>query len=238
MRGAYVVQEVRPESPTVSTLVLSPARRKQRPMVYRPGQFAWIRLDSPFGPLQGNPFSIASGEDSPRSLEFTIRNAGDFTESVARLTPGRRVFVDGPYGSFNADGGRGDGGLLIAGGVGMAPIISILRSHAARGDRRQHCLLIAARSPEELLFRAELENLADELDLQVIEVVSAPPPGWRGVTGRIGKDLLRSVLRTEDLVDPQVLICASGPMMRDLKAILTTLGIPARQIQTEEFDLV
>jgi predicted ferric reductase len=239
MRNAYLIREVRKESPSVTTLVLTPARRRQRPMAYRPGQFAWIRLDSPFGPLQGNPFSIASGEDSPRNLEFTIRSAGDFTAAVGQLTPGRKVYADGPYGSFNADaGGNADGVLLIAGGVGMAPMISILRSHAVRRDRRQHCLVMSARTPDELLFRDELRDLARQLDLTVIEVVSAPPPGWRGATGRIDGDLLRTVLRREDLDEPQALICASGQMMRDVKEILQNLGIPARQIQTEEFDLV
>ncbi|HEY6798719.1 MAG TPA: ferric reductase-like transmembrane domain-containing protein [Kineosporiaceae bacterium] len=238
LRQAYVIKEVRSESPTVNTLVLTPARRRQRPMAYRPGQFAWIRLDSPFGPLQGNPFSIASGEDSPRALEFTIRNAGDFTATIDSLTPGRRVYVDGPYGSFNVDTSSRGALLLIAGGVGMAPMISILRSHAARGDRRQHCLLMAARTPGELLFRSELRELAGCLDLTVVEVVSAPPPGWQGVSGRIDEDLLSDVLRGEDLDDPEVLICASGPMMRDLKRILQDLGVPGRRIQTEEFDLV
>ena len=238
MRKPYVVRETRQVSPTVTTLVLAPARRRQKPMAYRPGQFAWIRLDSAFGPMQGNPFSIASGEDSPRNIEFTIRNAGDFTARVGQLTPGRKVYVDGPYGSFNTDADDADGVLLIAGGVGMAPIISILRSHAVRGDDRRHCLVMSARTPDELLFGPELDELSRELDLTVVQVVSKPPAGWRGPVGRIDKELLRMVLRREQLSDPQALICASGPMMREMKQALVKLGLPERKVHTEQFDMV
>ena len=238
LRTPYLVRDARRESPSVTTLVLTPAGRKQKPMVYRPGQFAWIRLDSPFGPLQGNPFSIASGEDSPRNLEFTIRNAGDFTSSVADLKEGRKVFVDGPYGSFNADAGSGNSLYLIAGGVGMAPMISILRSHAHRRDRRRHTLLMSARYPSELLFREELIELSRRLDLEIIEVISQPPDDWRGATGRIDEELLAEALEGEDLDDVEALICASGPMMRDVKRALLQIGVPPQQIQTEEFDMV
>jgi predicted ferric reductase len=238
VRHPYVVRELRQESPSVTTLVLSPAKRNQKPLVYRPGQFAWIRLDSPFGPMQGNPFSIASGEDSPRNVEFSIRNVGDFTSRVGNLTPGRKVYIDGPYGSFNTDADNADGVLLIAGGVGMAPIISILRSHAVRGDDRRHCLVMSAGTPDELLFAPELEELSYQLDLSVVQVVSKPPDWWRGPVGRIDKDLLRWVLRREQLSDPQALICASGAMMRDMKEILVKLGLPERKVHTEQFDMV
>jgi 3-phenylpropionate/trans-cinnamate dioxygenase ferredoxin reductase subunit len=237
-RRAYVIASVHGETASTSTLTLTPARRRQPGLAYRPGQFAWIRLDSPFGPLQGNPFSIASGEDSPRNVEFSIRNAGDFTARVGALTPGRKVFIDGPYGSFNTDADDANGVLLIAGGVGMAPIMSILRSHAVRGDERRHVLVMSASTPDELLFGDELEELAYDLDLAVVQVVSKPPAWWTGQTGRIDADLLRWVLNRERLSDPQALICASSQMMRDMKRVLVKLGLPAHKVHTEAFDMV
>jgi NAD(P)H-flavin reductase len=97
---------------------------------------------------------------------------------------------------------------------------------------------MSARTTDELLFRDELAELGRRLDLRVIEVVSAPPPDWTGVTGRIDEDLLDRVLFDEDLVEVEALICASGPMMRDVKTALAALGLDPGQIQTEEFDMV
>jgi len=238
LRQAYVVKEVRRETPTVNTVVLTPLRRRQRPMNYRPGQFAWIRLDSPFGPLQGNPFSLSSGTDNPRDLEFTIRKAGDFTATIGRLTAGRKVFVDGPYGDFNADYAGGERLLLIAGGVGMAPMMSILRSHAHRGDPRQHLLIAAARTPDELMFLDELERLTVELDLELIPVVSQPPARWDGVSGRVDEELIAEVLSTYELYGAQVFICGPPQLMEDVSQSLVNHRVPAANIHTERFDLV
>jgi predicted ferric reductase len=238
LRQAYLVKEIWQETPTVNTVVLTPARRSQRPMDYRPGQFAWIRLDSPFGPLQGNPFSLSSGTDSFGDLEFTIRKAGDFTNTIGMLTPGRKVFVDGPYGDFNADFAGGERLLLIAGGVGMAPMMSILRSHAHRADSRQHLLLASARTPDELMFPGELEQLARELDLEVIPVVSQPSEDWTGVTGRVDEELLAEVLATYNLYDAQVFICGPSAMMESVSQGLVSHRVPSANIHTERFDLV
>jgi predicted ferric reductase len=238
LRNAYVVKEVRPETSSVSTVVLRRARRSRRRMTYRPGQFAWVRLDSPFGPLQANPFSIASGIDNPWELEFTIRNVGDFTASIASLSPGRRVYVDGPYGSFNDDHIGAPCLLLIAAGVGITPMMSMLRSHAFRRDTRQHCLVLSAREPDQLMFRAELEQLSGRLDLDVVEVVSRPPRDWTGTTGRVDEELLEEVLDEFALVDPHAFVCGPGEMVDDVHQALLRLGVPARNVHTEHFDMV
>ncbi|MDQ1287167.1 MAG: Integrase [Actinomycetota bacterium] len=237
-RQAYVIEQVRIENDIVSTLVLVPAHRRQPRLSFRPGQFAWIRLDSPFGPLQSNPFSIASGIDNPDALEFTIRNVGDFTGSIKNLEPGRKVFVDGPYGSFSDDHIGAPSLLLIGAGVGVTPMMSILRSHAFRGDLRRHILLFAVRNPSELMFRYELDLLGTELDLDVIEVVSKPPPSWRGVSGRVDADLLESVLEEFGPGLPHVFICGPPQMMEDTTRTLVELGVPPQNVHTEQFAMV
>lgn len=238
LRQSYLIEQVRIENDIVSTLVLVPARRRQRRLEFRPGQFAWIRLDSPFGPLQSHPFSIASGIDNPDALEFTIRAAGDFTGSVKQLQPGRTVYVDGPYGAFSDDHIGAPSLLLIGAGVGITPMMSILRSHAYRGDRRRHVLLFAVRSPSELMFRYELDLLGSELDLEVIEVVSQPPPSWTGVTGRVDEALLNEVLEEFGANLPHVFICGPPQMMEDTTRTLVKLGMPTTNIHTEQFAMV
>lgn len=236
LRHAYVVEKVRPETPTASTIVLRPARERQRPLDYRPGQVAWLRLDNPLRPFGSNPFTIASGIANPRELEFTIRRVGDFTASLLDVRPGRRVYVDGPYGAFNDDHSRARSLLLVAAGVGITPMMSMLRSHAHRRDPRQHCLVISARTEEELMFREELDQLAGHLDLDVVEVVSRPDTDWFGTTGRVDHELLAEVLDAFALVDPHAFLCGPGPMVSDLRGALERLGVPAHRVHTEEFE--
>ncbi|HEY6797494.1 MAG TPA: ferric reductase-like transmembrane domain-containing protein [Kineosporiaceae bacterium] len=237
-RRAYVIREVRSETQSTSTMVLTPARRGQRILKYRAGQFAWIRLDSPFGPLQGHPFTIASAPHNKRELHFTIRNAGDFTGSVVVLTPGRKVFVDGPYGDFNDDHMSCKSLLLISGGIGITPMMSLLRSHAHRRDRRRHVLLSCAQTESELMFRDELRHLEQIMNLKVIEVLSRPAATWRGVRGRLNEEILAGVLDEQGLRKPAVFICGPPAMMKSTRAALNEVGFDDRHIHTEDFAMV
>lgn len=239
VRHPFVIDNLRPESPSVSTLVLRPARGRDRGIHFDPGQFAWIRLDRPFGPTEEHPFTIASGSHRPRELEFTIRHTGDWTNTVAKLRPGRRVYVDGPYGSFTVDARRSAGLVLIAGGVGITPMMSMLRTLAHRRDSRRHLLIVAARSMDDLLFRDELDDLCRELTLTVVEVLSDPPPLWSGEKGRVDTDFLERVLprrATSGLHD--VYICGPSPMVAGVASALAELGVPAANVHTEQFDMV
>jgi ferredoxin-NADP reductase len=152
------------------------------------------------------------------------------------VQPGRRVYVDGPYGAFNDDHSRARSLLLVAAGVGITPMMSILRAHAHRRDPRQHCLVVGARTVQELMFREELDQLAGHLDLDVVEVVSRPDAAWTGTTGRVDSDLLSEVLDEFALVDPHAFLCGPGPMVSDLRGALGRLGVPAHRVHTEEFE--
>jgi ferredoxin-NADP reductase len=76
--------------------------------------------------------------EHPDAKEFTIKALGDFTELLIGLRPGRRVYLDGPHGQFTIDGVRSSGFVFIAGGVGITPMMSILRTLADRGDWAHH----------------------------------------------------------------------------------------------------
>ncbi len=235
----YLVEEVRAEAPTVSTLVLKPRGRWQRGLRFAPGQFAWIRFDVPDRPTEDHPFTIASNAHRPRRLEFTVRHVGDFTSTIAALTPGRKVRVDGPYGSFTVDHRPSRNLLLIAGGVGLTPMMSILRTLDHRGDRRPACLVVAARHLNDLLFRDELAALAGRMPLRVMEVLSDPPDGWPGRRGRVDARILAEALPSRrDRLDLDVYICGSPPMVGGVLAGLEQLAVPRQRIHTEQFDMI
>lgn len=239
---AYVVREIRPESSTVSTLVLEPrrsrARRGYRALEFAPGQFAWLRL-SPSVRSEEHPFTIASSAHLGLWTEFTIRHSGDFTSQLRLLRPGSPVWVDGPHGAFTLDLQRTTGLVMIAGGVGITPMMSMLRTLAHRRDRRPHRLLVVASSIEELLFRGEIRQLQQRLDLTVVEVLRRPPPSWTGPSGRVDENLLTEVLpgkfRRNQL---DYYLCGPPAMVDDVLTVLDGLEVPQPRIHTEQFDFV
>jgi predicted ferric reductase len=235
-RRPYVVDAVRRESPTVSTLVLHPVGHRGMRR-FRPGQFAWIRIGStPLG-FEEHPFTIASAPSRSGSIEFTIKQLGDFSTGVSEVAVGDRVWVDGPHGAFTPDHHRSRALVLIAGGVGITPMISVLRSSALRGDNREHLLFVSARALDELLFREEITGLADQLRLRVVEVLNDAHDGWTGGTGFLTADVLDANLPADrDRLD--FFLCGPPPMVTGVVASLRGIGIAAQHIHTEKFDFV
>ena len=108
---------------------------------FSPGQFGWLTLwGSPFK-ITGHPFSFSSSAAAADGrVEMTIRNLGDFTSEIHKVPVGQRVYLDGPYGAFTI-GNPADMHVLIAGGVGITPMMSMIRTLADRGDKRPVILL-------------------------------------------------------------------------------------------------
>jgi predicted ferric reductase len=241
-RSEYVVREVRPESSTVSTLVLEPRRdgnrRGCRALEFTPGQFAWLRLNPSVG-AQEHPFTIASSAHLGLWTEFTIRHGGDFTQALRLLRPGSPVWVDGPHGAFTIDLQRTTGLVMIAGGVGITPMMSMLRTLAHRRDRRPHRLLVIARTIDELLFRGEIRQLQQRMDLTVVELLRQPPPSWTGASGTVDEQLLTALLpgrfRRNQL---DYYLCGPPVLVTDVLSVLDGLDIPHPRIHTEQFDMV
>jgi predicted ferric reductase len=235
----FSVREVRPESPTVSTLVLEPRRRHSADgtgWAFAAGQFAWLRLRRSVA-AEEHPFTIASGASDGGRVEFTVRHRGDFTAALRDLRPGDPVWVDGPHGAFTPEPGRCEGVVMIAGGVGVTPMMSALRTAADRGDRIPYRLVVAAADPDELLFRVELAALRRRIDLEVTEVLRRPSAGWVGHTGEIGAALLASVLAEDRHRALDYFLCGPPALVRDALDALEVLDVPPDRIHTEQFDL-
>ena len=236
-RRSYVIDEVRESSPSTVTLVVrADGHAGTR---FRPGQFAWLKVgDSPYV-FEEHPFTIASPATTPWRKEFTIKALGDFSELVAGLRPGRQVHLDGPHGSFTTDGIRSDGFVFIAAGVGITPMLSMLRTLAARGDRRPMVLVVAGRTADDLLHRRETEAWAGSLDLRIVEVLKDPPQAWTGHAGRLTEEVMEAALpqrRTRWHRD--YFICGPDSMVSATTSLLGAWGVHQRRIHTELFDVV
>jgi predicted ferric reductase len=156
---------------------------------------------------------------------------------VPALRPGQRVFVDGPFGAFTPELPPGDALVLVAGGVGIAPMRSMLLSLRDRRDRRRVVLFHAAASFSRVVFRDEIDRLARELDLEVVYVLERPDTDWTGDRGFITSDIVRRHLPPR-FAEAEYFVCGPVPMMDAVEAILIGLGVPSRRIHSERFQMV
>lgn len=232
LRRPYVIEAVRRERGDTVTLALKADRHKG--LRFAPGQFAWVSHITPWQ-ITGHPFSFASSaEVEGGRMEFTIRNLGDFTATVGRFEVGRRLWVDGPYGVFTMRATH-DLPILIAGGIGITPMMSMLRTLADRGDKRPVTLIYANRDWDGVTFREELEALKSRLDLTLVHVLSDPPERWTGERGRFSvATLARNVPEPFDA--HEYFICGPAPMMDTAERSLKALGVPISQYHSERYD--
>jgi predicted ferric reductase len=238
MRQPYEVEKVIAERGNAWSLVLKPVGHPG--MTFMPGQFAWITAwKSPFADTE-HPFSFSSSASQPNRLAFTIKELGDFTATIKTLQPGQKVYLDGPFGHFSVDRHpHARTFAFIAGGVGITPMMSMLRTLADRGDERPLLLFYANKDWENVIFREELESLKASLNLTLIHVLEKAPPDWTGETGFITESILGRYL-PKDLPrnSIEVFICGPQPMMDAVENALIKLGIPFGDFHSERFNLV
>lgn len=235
LRRPYRVAALHREPGRSWTLSLEPVGHLG--FAYQPGQFAWLSLGcSPFA-LSEHPFSLASSPTRPGSLSFTIKALGDFTASIGQIEVGAIAYVDGPYGAFSCDRHpRAVGLVFVAGGAGIAPVMSMLRSLADRGDQRPLLLFYGNRRWQHTLFREELQSLSARLPLRVVHILGEPDPDWNGERGLLTPEIIARHLPANTL-GWHGFICGPTPMIRIAEDSLRQLGLSACHIHSELFDL-
>lgn len=238
LRKPYVVDQIVAERGNAWTLQVKPVGHAG--MRFQPGQFAWLTFGrSPFSETE-HPFSFSSNAEPTHPMTFTIKELGDFTRTVKDLPAGQRVYVDGPFGIFTTDHyPEANSFVLIAGGIGIAPMMSMLRTAAQRGDRRPLLLIYAVDTWEGATFREEIEELTHQLKLQVVYVLRNPPENWKGESGFVTKEILERYLPpSRESGDFEVFLCGPEPLTNAVEKALVQLGVFIGNFHAERFDLV
>ena len=235
LRRPWRVTRVIEERGSSWTLVLRPEGHGG--FRYLPGQFAWLTLrSSPFA-MREHPFSISSSAAVPGEISFTIKELGDFTNRIGEIQVGEPAWIDGPYGTFSIDISPAPAYVFVAGGVGIAPIMSMLRTLAERKDPRPLILFYAYHTWDRTTFREELEELRNRLDLTIVYVLSEPPGDWEGERGLLRDEIFARHLPADRAVR-ECFICGPTPMIAVAETALARQGIPPTHIHSEIFDLV
>ncbi len=233
----WQVIENRDEGAKVRTLVVKPVGH--RGLEFHPGQFAWIATGNPVT-SEHHPISISSSAElgPDRRIEFGIRNLGDWSgQQVPQVAVGSSVYVNGPFGGLSIDREPGQGFLLIAGGIGITPLRSMILTMKDRGDVRPVVLLYAANNFEAAIYHQELETLQSEMNLKVVFVLAEPPSTWTGERGHIDAALLKRYLPAQ-FMRFQYFVCWPSAMMDAMETHLTALGLPRSCVHSERYDVV
>ena len=220
----------------VHSLVFEPLGKPLRR--WKPGQFVWLSLDATPFSAREHPFTISTPPEKGPRVTLSIKPLGDFTARAVQATPGTRAYLDGPYGTFSIDNDpEAKGFVMIAGGVGITPMMSNLHAMAERGDTRKVVLIYANQTWEGATFRDELAELEEAMTLTVVHVLEDPPEDWQGETGRIDQALLARHLPEDTRHCPHFL-CGPEPMTHAAKTALLDMGVPLQVIDSEIFDFV
>lgn len=206
------------------TLELQPLDGGPRPG-FVPGQFNMLYV---FG-VGEIPISISGDPDRPRTLLHTTREVGPVTRAMRRLRPGDLLGLRGPFGTgWPVAEAENNDVVIVAGGIGLAPLRPALYYILARREKYGRVVLLyGARTPADLLFRAELERWRARFDLEVYATVDRAMAGWRGNVGVVTTLIGRAPF---DPLNTVGLVCGPEVMMRFTVQELLRRGVSPQSI--------
>jgi ferredoxin-NADP reductase len=235
--GNLRVSSVISETPSVKTLRLSPTSGGTMPFTFAPGQFLNVSL--PIGGARMNrSYSISSSPTQRDYVELTVKR--EPRGAVSRhlddlLRVGDLIEVGGPVGRFTFDGSEAESIVLISGGVGITPMMSIARYLTDRSWPGDIFFLYACRAPADFIFAREIGLLQRANPKLHVTVVMERPEGtdWQGPKGRLSTQLLSQSV--PDIGSRRIHLCGPPVMMDAVKALLAELKVPPEQVKTEDF---
>ncbi|HPC46513.1 MAG TPA: FAD/NAD-binding family oxidoreductase [Deltaproteobacteria bacterium] len=237
--NVWKVSRVQPENHDVNSLIIEgpTGRFGSR----KAGQYAVIRLMRPDGWSEPHPFTISCAPEDPY-LQFTIKKIGAFTSAIPELTPGSPVKVMGPMGTFCAGIDDMPSIVLIAGGVGVTPFLSVLRHFCRAGLSNEVKLFWSNKTIHDVFCKEEISRMTVDLNLAVIHNLSRDDDVTRYLSdarprvffeeGRLNADTLG---RYGVTAGQAVYLCGPPPMMEAVLEELARLGIDPQAVEREKF---
>lgn len=233
-----VLKKVPETEDVVSVYLAKP--KEERFKSYRPGQFASLRIKNNDSWSEAHPFTIscAPGDDY---LRLTVKKAGDFTQALHDLETGQEVEISGPFGSFCQKIEYQDPIVMIAGGVGITPFLSVLRHFAEEGSNKSLTLFWCNQTRKNIFAEDELSSFISRLNLRIVHVLSREKnvPQERQADGRIAFEqghIDREIIaRHCDPTQSAIYLCGPPGMQDSVLEELQTLGINPDRVDRESF---
>ena len=232
-RHGLVVERVVREGHGVVSVVLR--GRHLDTLRARAGQFfTWRFLDGP-GWTRGHPYSL-SAAPTETHLRLTVKNLGDGSHRLARLRPGTRVLIEGPYGRLHAGVRTRRKVTLLAAGIGVTPLRALLEDlDQGPGDVT---LVYRAHDPDDLVLRREIDALAERTGARVYYALGRRIHGrrtWLPESAAHLDDATALLHLVPDVAEQDVFICGAVPWMEAAEDACLAAGVPADRIHLERF---
>ncbi|MDZ7831583.1 MAG: ferric reductase-like transmembrane domain-containing protein [Desulfobacterales bacterium] len=236
----WQVVDVTSEAPNVWTVKLSPPEGG-RVYDYLPGQFQFITFYRGRGlPVEEHHWTISSSPMEKNFVSSTIKALGDFTATIKDTRPGDKAAVQGPFGRFSHVLHPGETDLVfVAGGIGITPLMSMLRYMRDKKENRSVLLLYGNPNTEQIAFRREIEEIeaGGTPRLKVVHVLSTPEEDWSGERGHIDAEKITRYCGP-DLSGKTFYVCGPPPLVTGVVNALLNMGVAHRQIRIEIFSFL
>ncbi len=237
-RGQLRVGSIIKETPNVKTFRLLPSSGDRcLPFTFVPGQFLnlafWIG-----GARMNRSYSISSSPNQRDHIDLTVRREPRGAVSrhiVDLLKVGDIIEAGGPVGKFTFDGSEADSIVLISGGVGITPMVSISRYLTERSWPGDIFFIYVCRTPSDYILADTIAALQSENPRLhvIITMTRAEGTDWQGPRGHLTAEFLAQSV--PELTSRRIHLCGPIPMMDATKVLLTEMGVPAGQLKTEAF---
>ncbi len=222
----FRVIRVHEEISGCTTLVVEPENEEGKALCsFNPGQFHMIYV---FG-IGEVPISISGDADNSDHLMFTVMGVGAVSKAITSLKVGEMVGLRGPFGSFwPMDKAKGKDVMIVAGGLGLAPLRSTIYAIIKnRSDYGRALLLYGSRRPENILYRGQLKEWNGEGKFKVDTIVDSAGEEWKGNIGVVPELIKLADFSPENTI---AMVCGPEVMMRFSAYALMDRGMAPENI--------
>jgi predicted ferric reductase len=234
----FVVSNVKSETPTMWTITLKPV--KGEIFKYKAGQFGFLRIIGDGISREMHPFSISSDPTNKKFVTVTVKKLGDWTSTVGQIKAGDKAILDAPYGRFSPQFYNSDKPtVLIAGGVGITPMLSIMRYFYKTDKNRSVMLFWGLNDLNELLCKKEFDEFQSSMKNFTFVPVIANDKAYKGEQGFITSEKIERIIkaRSYEMTELEYFVCGPPLMQTSVLKSLKTLGIKRKNIHYENFSL-
>jgi len=227
-------------TPGIILLTLQRDPKDRKVIGYIPGQYAAIAYTHDGRPSYARCFSITSSPTDPGVLQFSIRVQGRFTRALSQIEAGNPIVVRGAYGGFVLDPSKHAEVIFIAGGIGIAPFMSMLRHMSATNYSHKVSLLYSVHEQTDIAFVDELRTLERAMpNLHIVYAVSKGDTdtlaGQEVMQGRLDATTLNTAIDGRP-DEKTIFICGPPAFMKSMVDLSRRLSVPSSSIITEAFN--